>query len=144
MGYRLNIKQQKGLSLIEIMVAITILTVAFVGMVQAFPFGLSISKEAADSTVASYLCQSKLEEVVSLGYDNITIGTIEARHRLSDDPTNYLYFYERETTTAYVDGDLNEVGSDQGMKKISSTVYYINAIYKNENSYNITTLISQR
>ncbi len=144
MGYRPNIKQQKGLSLIEIMVAITILTVAFVGMVQAFPFGLSISKEAADSTVASYLCQGKLEEVVSLGYDNITIGTIEARHRLSDDPANYLYFYERETTTAYVDGDLNEVESDQGMKKISSTVYYINAVYKNENSYNITTLISQR
>lgn len=126
------------------MVAISILVVAFIGIVQTYPFGLSVNKEAGDSTLASYLCQGKLEEVVSLGYDNISTGTIEAKQRLSADPTSYLYNYQRQTTVAYVDGDLNDSAGDLGMKKISSTVYYINALSKQEKSYNITTLISRR
>ena len=144
MSYRFRLKQQKGLTLIEIMVAISILVVAYIGIVQAYPFGLAVNKESGDSTIASYLCQGKLEEVISLGYDNIITGTIEAKARLSADPTDNLYNFQRQTTVAYVDGSLNDSVSDLGMKKISVTVYYVNALTKKEKSYNITTLISRR
>jgi len=135
---------RRGFSLIEIMVAFTILAVAFIGLVQAFPFGLAINKEAENTTEASYLVQDKIEELNSLGYGNVNVGIIEAKHRLSDDPSNYLYNYERETIVNYVDGSLNEVGEDQGIKKMSVTIYFINAISKTEKSYNIATIISEK
>ncbi|MFH1522278.1 MAG: prepilin-type N-terminal cleavage/methylation domain-containing protein [Patescibacteria group bacterium] len=144
MTYRNILKFQQGLSLIEIMVALTILTVAFVGLVFSFPFGLSITKEGENTTTASYLAQDKIEELVSLGYANISVGIIEEKHRLSNDSSSYLYFFQRQTEVSYVDGDLNEVVGGMGMKKISSTIYYNNAISKTEKSYSIKTLISEQ
>ncbi|MEA3464131.1 MAG: prepilin-type N-terminal cleavage/methylation domain-containing protein [Patescibacteria group bacterium] len=144
MNYKKFLNHQQGLSLIEIMVALTILTIAFIGLMQAFPYGLSINKATEDITVASYLAQDKIEELHSLGYDNIATGTPETKHRLSDDQANYLYFYQRQTEVNYVDGNLSNSILDTGMKKISVTVYYTNALSKTEKSYNITTLISER
>ena len=144
----MNIKKlfldKNGLSLIEVMVAFSILTVAFIGLVQAFPFGVAINKEAENITVASYLAQEKIEELISLGYGGISAGTAETKHRLSDDQSSYLYNYQREATVNYIDGNLSQVEIDEGMKKISVTVYYVNAISKTEKNYNITTIISER
>jgi len=135
---------KEGFSLIEIMVAFTILAIAFIGLVQAFPFGVAVNKEAENATEASYLVQDKIEELISLGYNDINTGVVEAKHRLSNDPRDYLYSYQRKTEVSYVDGNLNQVYIDNGIKKISVTVYYINAISKTEKSYNTATLISER
>lgn len=144
MSYRKFFKNQFGFSIIEIMVAFSILVIAFIGLVQSFPFGLSINKGAECSTVASYLGQASIEELISVGYEGMITGVIEPKHRLSDDANNYLYFYQIQTEVSYVNNELNEVLVDLGMKKISVTVYYINAVSKTEDSYNITTLISRR
>jgi len=146
MNYRFNIIKysKQGFSIIEIMVAFSILVIAFIGLVQSFPFGLSINKEAECLTIASYLCQASIEELVSVGYDGMITGIIEPKHRLSDNPNNYLYFYQREIEVSYINNELNEVLVDLGMKKISVAVYYINAISNKEDSYNITTIISRR
>jgi len=137
-------KNQIGLSLIEIMVAFSILVVAFVGLAQAFPFGLSINKTAENSTIASYLTQDKIEELFSLGYDDVGLGIIETKQRLAIDPINYLYQYQRQTEIDYVDGNLATTVEDSGMKRISVTVYFNNAISNQEQSYNIATLISRK
>lgn len=144
MNFKRFFFNKKGFSLIEVMVAFSILALAFVSLVQSFPFGASINKEAENVTEASYLTQEKIEELTSLAYEDINVGTIEERHRLSDDQDNYLYNYQRETEVDYVDGDLNQSETDEGMKKISVTIYYINSISKTEKSYNITTLKSDR
>jgi len=133
-----------GLSLIEIMVSLMILTVAFLGLIQAFPFSQAINKTAENATKASYLAQDKIEQLQSLGYSGIVVGTIEAKQRLSADPSSYLYYFQRQTEVSYVDGDLQTAVSDTGMKKISTTIYYTNSISKTEKSYNITTLVSKR
>lgn len=143
MNYK-KIYNQQGFSLIEIMVAILILTVTFISLMYSFPFGLSITKGAENATIASYLAQDKIEELHSLGYDNIGVGTIEIKHQLSADPSSYLYSFQRKTVVDYVDGDLQTSVSDLGLKRISATIYYINAVSKTEKSYNMTTLISQR
>ena len=119
---------QIGLSIIEIMVAFSILVVAFVGLAQVFPFGLSINKTAESSTIASYLVQDKIEELIFLEYDNIGLGIVEVKQRLSADPNNYLYQYQRQTEIDYVDGDLVTSVADMGLKRISVTVYFNNAI----------------
>lgn len=137
-------KNQTGMTLIEIIVAFSITTGAFIAILQAFPTGLSINKRAEMASIASYLAQGKIEEVWSQGYDNIATGTVEVKHRLEDNPLDYFYNFQRETIISYIDGSLLPTDSDEGLKKISSTIYYTDSLSKKEKAYNITTLISQR
>lgn len=129
--------------LLEIMVSFTILAIAFISLMQVFPFSSSINKSAENATKASYSAQIKIEELNSLGYDNIGVGVIEAKHRLSDDAANYLYFFQRQTTVNYVDGDLQNSVSDTKLKKITVTVYYAADLLKTEKSYTTYSLISR-
>jgi len=144
MNYKNFFNNQAGLSIIEIMVAFSILVVAFIGLIQSFPFGLSINKAAENVTIASYLAQGKIEEIISSGYDNINVGLLEAKQRLSENPADYLYSYQRQTEVNYVDSDLVNSVDDTGMKKISVTIYYTNSISKTEKDYKIVTLITKR
>lgn len=132
------------MSLIEIMVALLILMVAFISLIQSFPFSQTIVKTAENSTKAAYLAQNQLEQLLALNYDNIPVGAIEAKQRLAADSANYLYYFQRQTTVSYLDGDWQVSASDTGLKKISITVYYTNSISKKENSYNLSALASQR
>lgn len=132
------------MSLIEVMVALLILMVAFIGLVQSFPFSQTIVKTAENSTKAAYLAQSELEQLLALKYDDIPIGTVEAKHRLAADPADYLYYFQRQTTVSYLDGNWLTSVSDTGLKKIFVTVYYTNSISKKENYYSLSALASQR
>jgi len=132
-----------GFTLIEIMVSFLIFALAFIGLAYAFPQGLMINKTAENSTKASYLAQSQLEYLNSLDYDGIATGTIEVKHRLSDDQSSYLYFFQRQTDVQNIDSNLAVSTTDTGLKKITVTVYYTNASSKAENTYVTTTLISQ-
>jgi hypothetical protein len=78
-----------------------------------------------------------------LDYEDVGIGVIESKQRLSDDGDSYLYNFQRETEVEYMDEDLNETGSDTGLKRVSTTVYYINGVTKKEDSLRLTTLISR-
>lgn len=138
-----KLRQQHGLSLIEIMVAFSILTMSFIAIMYAFPFGLSISKTASNASAASYLAQGKMEELQSLDYDDVSVGTIEAKHRLSDDSADYLYSFQRATTVNYVDSNLDVVEVDQGLKRITVIIYYTEIVSKTEKSYSTVTLINQ-
>lgn len=139
-----NNLDNRGMSLIEVMAALLILMVAFIALVQSFPFSQTIVKTAENSTKAAYLAQSKLEELLALNYDNLPVGAIEIKTRLATDPANYLYYFQRQTTVSYLDGAWQISGSDMGMKKISVIVYYTHSISKKENSYEISALASRR
>lgn len=129
--------------MVEIMVAFSILSLSFIAIMSSFPMSSMIDKAAENSTKASYLAQNKIEELYSLGYDNIATGTIETKHRLSNDESNYLYFFQRQTEAQNVDGNLNLSQTNTGLKKITVTVYYNDSLSKTEKSYTTTTLISQ-
>ena len=132
------------MSLIETMVALLILMVAFISLIQSFPFSQSVVKTAENSTKAAYLAQNELEQLLALNYESVPVGTVEAKQRLSADSTNYLYYFQRQTTVNYLDSNWQSSASDTGMKKISVTVYYTHSISKKESSYNVSALISQR
>lgn len=143
MNYFKKYFNSDGLSLLEIIVALTIIFVAFLGLMQAFPFSLTINKTAENATKAAFLAQEKIEQLRSLGYQGIDVGTVEEKHRLSETSSDYLYYFQRETTISYVDGNLDDSLSDLGIKKISTNVYYTNSLSKNEKVYNLTTLINE-
>ena len=133
----------RGFSLIETVVAISILTVAFIGLVQVFPMGTALNTSARQKTVASYLAQEKIEELYSRGYDNIATGTVESKHRLSSEKDSYLYDYQRKTAVENLDSDLSPVSSDTGLKKITTQVFYSGGLSKTEKDIEINTLISK-
>lgn len=130
--------------MIEVMVSFSILVVAFMALISSFPTALSINKSAESATLASYLAQQKIEELSSLSYDDIATGTIESLHNLSASSSDYLYFFERETTVSSLDGNLAATSTDSGLKKISTTVYYNDAATRVRKSYNLIFLTSQK
>ena len=135
---------KKGLSLIETAIAIAVLLIGIVAAAQIFPLSVKVDKTAEQTTVAADLAQSKIEEVFSQGFENISAGTIEPRHRLAASSTNPFYPYERQTVVDYVDGNLNYSAAATGLKRISTTVYWRNAVSKTEKNTNVQILINQK
>jgi general secretion pathway protein I len=63
---------KKGFSLLELIIAIAVLSIGLVAVLQIFPVGLRASQRAGMMTKASFLAQNKLEDVKLAGFDAIT------------------------------------------------------------------------
>jgi len=124
--------------------AIAILSIGLLIIIRIFPLTAKMSKTAEQSTIAANLAQAKIEEMFALGYDNITIGTLESKHRLGSTIDNPFYQYQRQTITEYVDGNLNHSATETGLKKISVTVYWTSQTTGLERSLPVNVLISQK
>lgn len=136
-------KRSHGFSLIEVLVAIGILAVGLVAIISIFPFSIKANKGAELASVASSYARSQLEQVLATNYDDVGSGTIEARARVSSNPSDVAYVLERQTVVSFVDSSLNASGSDLGLKKIVVTVFWPNR----QGSYNslvLTSLLSNR
>ncbi len=135
---------QKGFSLIETIVTISIVTVAFFAIIQIFPFSIQINKKAQNLTTASYLAQAGIERALSVGYDDLTTGAYETKDRLSEESNSFLYYFQRQTSVEYVDANLQAAGSDAGLKKVEVTVFWDEPMIIGEKSYVLTTLVSKK
>jgi len=106
----------KGLTIIEIIIAIFALSVGIIGVLQMFPVALHHGELAKKYAVASYLSQAKLEELISYSYGDppLSVGT----------NTTSTEGYQIETTVNYVDpnNNLNTTTTDSGIKKIKVVV----------------------
>ncbi|MFH1029762.1 MAG: hypothetical protein V1770_00705 [bacterium] len=132
-----------GFSLIEILIAITFLTVGIFSVASMFPTGIKMSRTAEEKTLAATIAQEKMEELIASGYEGIAIGIIEPRHEAVQGSYGDIYNFYRETATAYVDEDLSPSESDTGMKKIEVTIFW-NAIDGTEKNITLRRLISRR
>jgi len=139
------LKPSKGFSIIEVVVAISILLIFFLTIITIFPFGSDINKNSQKKTIALNLARAKIEELTSKSYSELTLGIIEPRAKLSQNPEEELYFYERESRVSYVDPNQNlqETSQDLGIKKIETTVFWISPLTRKEKTYQLITLISE-
>lgn len=64
--------EERGFSLLELIIAVGVLAIGLVGVLQIFPVGLRASKRAGTITRAAFLAQNKMEEVKMAGFDAIT------------------------------------------------------------------------
>jgi len=138
-----KILNRTGMSLLEIMVAFSILVLVFIALTQALPMAAGINKTAENASKASYLAQQKLEELNSLGFDGAGAGAVEIKRRLSDNQENYLYYFQRQTDIVYLDDNFNQSAAETDLKKITITVYYANALSKSEKTYIIDALMAR-
>jgi len=136
-------KKECGFSLIEVIVSLIILASVFIGLVQVFPYALSISNSAKNVTIASYIAQARFEEINQIEYDNLATGILEPKTPIASNET-YLKSFQRKTIIEFIDSGLNVLAVDIGMKRIGVTVYYIDPISKNEQSLEFKSIITQR
>ena len=57
---------QKGLSMLEVIVAFSVISIVFFGLMNIYPLGVSITGSAEEKTVAGFLAQEKIELLRSL------------------------------------------------------------------------------
>lgn len=133
-------KNKKGFSIAEVLVAIMIFSVGILSVIQVFPLYKKISRKSEKSSIAVFLAQQKIEEVFSMDYDNISTGTFEPKAPV--ELTGPFSKYQRKTEVDFVNGEFQNDGSDLGLKKITSTVYWFEG--GNEKSESLTTVITDK
>jgi len=109
-----RILSKKGLTLVELMVAVAILAIAGLGIFQAYQVGFWGMSDARARTIATNIAREKLEEVKG---KSLTAGTYP-------DPDNPIVVSGKDFTAIVdVDDILDEItGLKTGLKKITTTV----------------------
>lgn len=116
--------RQRGFSLVEVVVATAVLAIGLITLIGLLPFAIKANKKAESQSLASTYARTKLEQLLASPYDEIGTGTIEPRAKISNDPSNSAYALERQTVVTFIDSNLSTTNSDQGLKKITVTVYW--------------------
>lgn len=131
-----------GFTLIEASIAIAVLLIGLLAVIQLFPFAFKIIGDSQNTAIASNITLSKIEEMRSNSYDDISIGTVEVKQRISVDTASYLYKFQRETIVEYVDSDFNSSMSDLGLKKITVTTFWPSPLSLDEKSVKINLMLA--
>ena len=112
---------KSGFTLVEVLVALSVFIIAIIVIIQLFPVGLKSSISSKNETCAVNLAQAGLENIKGTAYDDVN-G--ESRARISLDPADPFYKFERESIVQFVDTNLETIESDLGLKKIIVTVFW--------------------
>jgi len=117
----------KGFTLIEVLIAIVILSVGLLGMASLTVAIIQGNKFSNDLTTATTLAQDKMEDIRRLGYSNVTAETKAACASPYSE-------YERKV----------EVSADDpaaGMKTVTVTAYWQSTV--KEHSVELKTILAQ-
>lgn len=110
-------RNNRGYNLIEVFIAMAVLSVVLLGMAGLINITVSINRNSAEKTVAITLAQDKMEETIAKGYLNLS-STNRAVVEAYGDMANYLSY--RRITDIKIDKP------DTDMKLITVAVYWNN------------------
>jgi len=137
----------KGITLIEIIIAVSILAIGIIGVLQAFPSGLHLAKSSQMTTVASQLAQAKMEETLSKSYQGVSVGTITENY---GDIANFTAYQRVLTINCVRVSDLSVISCDYDlvndpypMKKIEVTVSW-RSPFVAEKNFSLMSLIAKK
>ena len=123
-------KSEPGYSLVEVMVAIVVLTLAILPMVGMFEAALRAATTSGDYDRARACANQKLEHAKSLPYEVVKAGPSGG----VCEPSGFGY----AVSTQFVDEDLQNVGDDRGLMKVTVTVEW-----DDDSSYGVTGVASE-
>ena len=123
-------KVESGYSLVEVMVAIVVLTFAILFMVGMFEAALRAATTSGDYDRAWACANQRLEQAKSLPYEVVKAGPTEG----VCEPSGFGY----AVGTQFVDQNLRNVGDDRGLMKVTVTVEWGDG-----NSYGVTGVVSE-
>ncbi len=110
-----RLRNEKGFTLLEILVAVTLLVVGLLGMAGLTAALVRGSDFSSRVTMASTLAQDKMEDLTKLGYGNTAVTDTTITEDYNTIP-NYSY-YKRVTST-----DVDSPAA--GMKTVTVTVFW--------------------
>ena len=90
---------RRGFSLIEVVIAIGILSVGLVGAIRVFPVGLRASQRAAQISRGTLIVQRTLEELKLKSWDQLAPGTTASRQ----DPFDVTVAIDQPVVAGLVD-----------------------------------------
>ena len=121
--------RESGYSLVEVMVAMVVLTVAVVPMVRVFEAAIQAADASGDYDAARTCAIQKLEQVKSLPYETVEGGLQGG----VCEPSGFGYTIATQPIGADLGG-----GSGEGMSMITVTVEW-----DGENSYGVSGVVSR-
>jgi len=133
-----NIHNNKGITIIEILLVIAILSYTVFFIISIFPFGLSKSKLAEKTTIATNLSQAKIEELISQSYESLNTGTTTEASLANIDQD--FSDYSRQTAINFLDSNLNLSPNDLGFKKIKVIVSWKDSLKNATNTVSLITI----
>ena len=107
-------RAESGYSLVELMAAIVVLTVAILPMVGMFDAGLRAATTSGDYDRARACAGQRLEQARSLPYEVVAAGLPGG----VCEPSGFDY----AVRTEFVDHNLQDVDEDRGLAKVTVTV----------------------
>lgn len=111
---RWGVFNRKGVTLIEIILVIVMASLLLPGIIVPFVSAVRGSGKPETATIALYLCQQKMEELLKYGYDHSALNPVTLTPYADTDLSGYQWQWE----IILVDNQFNPSASDVGYKKI--------------------------
>ncbi len=137
----MRLEKEKGISIIEVMIAITILALALLPMMATFETGISSTVVASEITTATQLANDRIEEIRNHSfldvYNTYKDGVVEDYGTIADFPN-----FRRVTVAEYVDENLDPVAGPTDLLRVTVTLSW--HFRGSEKSHSEVTLIARR
>jgi prepilin-type N-terminal cleavage/methylation domain-containing protein len=121
--------EESGYSLVEVMVAIVVLTLAIIPMVGMFDAAIQATNASGEYDAARTCAVQRLEQVKSLPYETVEDGLPGG----VCEPSGFVYTID----TQPIGADLRDGVGDEGLSRITVTVNW------DENSYSAVGVVSR-
>jgi hypothetical protein len=122
--------KESGYSVVEVLAAIVILTVAILPMVGMFDVALRMTGASGDYGAARACANQMLEEAKVLPYETVKAGLPDG----VCEGSGFVYVFDEE----FVDARLRGVGMDGGLIRLTVTV-----TWAENDSYDVTGVASR-
>lgn len=133
--------KHKAFSLIEVLVAITILTVGILSAFTLVPLGIRMSSSTENETIALNLAQGVIDDSINKNYDQI-IPTDTGLIDYTSDTDSPFYHFKQQKVIEWIDSDFNHSATDTGLKKITVTIYWQNG--SQQKNYSLVTTVAKK
>ncbi len=135
-------RTKPGFTLMEAMVALAIFGAFTSLMIVSFPVALRMIGSGNKLTVAANLMQAEIEELRSVAYADLGVGTYMSNVRADSDPASPYYGFTHTVTVERIDDSLNVSGSETGLKRVTLTTSWFDPLRGNQSKSVYTVVTS--
>lgn len=140
--------RNQGITLIETIMAVSILALGIIGVLQAFPLGAHLAKTSQMSTVATELGQAKIEQEIARPYNDLIVAENTEEYGSIAGFGSYKRITRinciRASDLAEVSCDYDQEADPAPMKKIAVSVYWRSTLGLAEKNINLMILVVKK
>lgn len=137
--------KKNSFTLIESLLAVFIISVAFVSVTRIFPLSLRVERSSEMRSKAVELAQAKIEELSLLSYEEVSCSGNIPPCEETENPVAEDKSFRRNISVTYVSPpNFGASASDTNMKKVSVTLFWDASFGAGENNIVLSTIIANK